>query len=109
MDRNAWSIHFNVSSDGTLFCGDGGDPSQVARATDGQWIELFHPMLLTGAGTSDVNLIHPGVFSPEHLVNMSKQNYKLEPNVRFSPDNQMVIFTGNMFGPSYVFGVEVNR
>jgi oligogalacturonide lyase len=29
--------------------------------------------------------------------------------VRFTPDNKMVIFTGNMFGPSYVFGVEVEK
>jgi len=36
--RNEWSIHFNVSRDGRLFCGDGGDPGQVARAPDGRWI-----------------------------------------------------------------------
>jgi oligogalacturonide lyase len=40
---------------------------------------------------------------------MLKHNYKLEPNVRFSPDSKLVIFTSNMFGPSYVFAVEVNK
>jgi oligogalacturonide lyase len=40
---------------------------------------------------------------------MSNHNYKLEPNVRFSPDHKMVIFTSNMFGPSYVFGVDVEK
>ncbi len=40
---------------------------------------------------------------------MAHHNYKLEPNVRFSPDKKLVIFTSNMFGPSYVFGVEVEK
>jgi oligogalacturonide lyase len=36
-------------------------------------------------------------------------NYRLEPNVRFSPDKKLVVFTSNMFGPSYVFGVETEK
>ena len=32
LERNEWSIHFNVTRDGKLFCGDGGDPGQVAHA-----------------------------------------------------------------------------
>ncbi len=40
---------------------------------------------------------------------MSHHNYRLEPNVRFSPDKKLVIFTSNMFGPSYVFGAEVEK
>ncbi len=40
---------------------------------------------------------------------MSHHNYREEPNVRFSPDKTLVIFTSNMFGPSYVFGVEVAK
>src|ERR1017187_6838370 len=42
LQRNEWSIHFNVTKDGTLFCGDGGDPGQVAKARNGQWIYLFN-------------------------------------------------------------------
>ncbi len=34
-------MHFNVSPDGTLFAGDGGDSEMVARAPDGKWIYLF--------------------------------------------------------------------
>ena len=109
MTRNEWSIHFNVTADESLFCGDGGDPGQVARATDGEWIELFRPELLKNSGQDTPDLVKPGVFHSEHLVNMSKHNYKLEPNVRFSTDHKMVIFTSNMFGPSYVFGVEVEK
>jgi oligogalacturonide lyase len=40
---------------------------------------------------------------------MSQHNYRLEPNIRFSPDKKMVIFTSNIFGSSYVFGVEVDK
>ncbi len=43
MERNDWSIHFNLTRDLDIFCGDGGDPGQVAHAPDGEWIELFHP------------------------------------------------------------------
>ncbi len=110
MQRNEWSIHFNLTQGETLFTGDGGDPGQVAKAPDGEWIELFHPQMITGAGAiNEPDFWQPGVFHSEHLVNMSHHNYKLEPNVRFSPDKTMVIFTSNMFGPSYVFGVEVEK
>ena len=110
MQRDEWSIHFNVTRDGGLFAGDGGDPGQVARAPDGQWIELFRPQLLPHEGAlDDTGLWQSGILGSEHLVNMAHHNYRLEPNVRFSPDEKMVIFTSNMFGPSYVFGVEVAR
>lgn len=109
LERNEWSIHFNVSRDGTLFCGDGGDPGQVARASDGQWIYLFRPELIRSDSPETKGLIRTGVFHAERLVNMSKHNYKLEPNVSFTPDQRMVIFRSNMFGPTYVFGVEVAK
>jgi oligogalacturonide lyase len=110
MQRNEWSIHFNVTDRNTLFAGDGGDPGQIAKATDGEWIELFHPMMLKSADAlNDVSFWQPGVFKAEHLVNMAQHDYHLEPNVRFSPDEKFVIFTSNMFGPSYVFGVETRR
>ncbi|MGC2300773.1 MAG: oligogalacturonate lyase family protein [Acidobacteriaceae bacterium] len=109
MQRNEWSIHFNVTSDGRLFCGDGGDPGQVARAPDGEWIYLFHPQFIVGDGVNDPSLIQGGVFRAEKLVNMSKHNYRLEPNVSFTPDKKWVIFRSNMFGTTYVFAAEVSR
>ena len=109
MDRNEWSIHFNVTADESLFTGDGGDPGQVAKAPDGEYIELFRPEMKRVDGINKPEFIQPGMFRSERLVNMSKHNYKLEPNVRFSPDKKMVIFTSNMLGPSYVFGVEVAK
>jgi oligogalacturonide lyase len=111
MQRDDWSIHFNLTKDLDLYCGDGGDPGQVAHAKDGEWIELFHPVIRT-PGAAQLNgpdFWQPGVLRPEHLVNMSRHNYREEPNVRFSPDKTLVLFTGNMFGPSYLFGVEVAK
>lgn len=111
MQRNEWSIHFNLTQGETLFAGDGGDPGQVAKAPDGEWIELFHPQMLNvmEGAINDPDFWQPGVFHSEHLVNMAHHNYRLEPNVRFSPNKKLVIFTSNMFGPSYVFGVEVAK
>ncbi|MGH9584976.1 MAG: oligogalacturonate lyase family protein [Bryobacteraceae bacterium] len=109
MRRNEWSIHFNVSADGKLFCGDGGDPGQVAHARNGEWIYLFRPQLIKDTGVKGPDLIRPGVLYAERLVNMSKHNYHLEPNVRFTPDAKWVIFRSNMFGPTYVFAVQVAK
>jgi oligogalacturonide lyase len=111
MQRDEWSIHFNLTRQLDLFCGDGGDPGQVAKARDGEWIELFRPQLVQG-GSGALNspvFWQPGVFHSEHLVNMSHHNYREEPNVRFSPDKSLVLFTSNMFGPSYVFAAEVAK
>jgi len=109
MQRNEWSIHFNVSHDESLFCGDGGDPGQVAHAPDGEWIYLFHPRMITGEGINKPDFIQPGVFHAERLVNMSRHNYRLEPNVSFTPDLKWIIFRSNMFGPTYVFAVEIAK
>ena len=112
LQRNEWSIHFNVTRDGSLFCGDGGDKGQVARAADGQWIYLFRPELaaVKKDGTLDEpGFVHPGVFHSEKLVNMAKHNYRLEPNVSFTPDRKWVVFRSNMFGATYAFAVEVEK
>ncbi|MGO9263058.1 MAG: oligogalacturonate lyase family protein [Bryobacteraceae bacterium] len=109
LDRNEWSIHFNVTRDGKLFCGDGGDPGQVAHATGGQWIYLFRPEIVPNRGLEDKRFINPGVFHAERLVNMSKHKYQLEPNVSFTPDSKWVVFRSNMFGPTYAFAVEVAK
>ena len=109
LQRNEWSVHFNVSRDGVLFCGDGGDAGQVARAPDGKWIYLFRPETTENRGIAEKGLVQPGVFRAERLVNMSKHGYRLEPNVSFTPDRKWVVFRSNMFGPTYVFAVEVAK
>ncbi|MEK7954243.1 oligogalacturonate lyase family protein [Luteolibacter sp. Y139] len=107
LDRNEWSIHFNTSRDGSLFCGDGGDSGQVAKAPDGRWIYLFRPEMIHSSGAESAGLVRPGVFRAEKLVNMSKHDYKLEPNVSFTPDGKMIVFRSNMLGDIHVYGVKL--
>lgn len=95
LERNEWSIHFNISPDQKLFCGDGGDPGQVAKAPDGQWIYLFAPK--------------GDHLSSKKLVNMKHHNYKLEPNVHFSPDGKWIIFRANFEGNTNVYAAEVEK
>lgn len=92
LERNEWSIHFNTSRDQQWFAGDGGDPGQVAKAPDGQWIYLFKP-------TGDK-------FASTRLVNMKHHQYKLEPNVHFSPNGRWVIFRANFEGIENIYAVE---
>lgn len=112
LQRDEWSIHFNVSKDGTLFAGDGGDEAQVAHAKDGKWIYLFRPELTPNRTIGPVSqepLIHTGVLRAEKLVNLSAHRYKLEPNVSFTPDMQWVVFRSNMHGPTHTYAVEVAK
>jgi len=106
-------VHFNVSPDGTLFAGDGGDSEMVARAPNGKWIYLFRPERVPDvAGVRTANaedLIDMGFFRAERLVNMSKHDYRLEPNVTFSPDMKWIVFRSNMLGPTHVFAVEIAK
>ncbi|MEP6850147.1 MAG: oligogalacturonate lyase family protein, partial [Acidobacteriota bacterium] len=46
LQRDEWSVHFNVSRDGSFFSGDGGDSEMVAHAKDGKWLYLFRPELI---------------------------------------------------------------
>jgi oligogalacturonide lyase len=109
LQRDEWSIHFNVTRDGKLFCGDGGDSGQVAKAKNGRWIYLFRPELFESHGVNQRDFVQPGVLRSEKLVNMSKHNYRLEPNVSFTPDAKWVVFRSNMFGDTYAFAVEVAK
>jgi oligogalacturonide lyase len=95
LQRNEWSIHFNVSPDQKLFAGDGGDSGQVAKAVDGMWIYLYRP--------------DGDKFKVERLVNMKAHNYKLEPNVHFSPDGKWIIFRANFEGESQIYAVEIAK
>ena len=111
--QNEWSVHYNVSPDGKLFAGDGGDSEMAARAPDGKWIYLFHPQRVPDVAgirnpNSD-NLIDPGFFVSERLVNMSKHDYRLEPNVTFTPDMKWIVFRSNMLGPVHVYAVEIAK
>ncbi|MEO6733456.1 MAG: oligogalacturonate lyase family protein [Ferruginibacter sp.] len=95
LQRNEWSVHYNSNATETLFAGDGGDPGAVAKAPDGQWIYLFKP-----SGEK---------FISEKLVNMKHHQYKLEPNVHFSPDGKWIIFRANFEGEAHTYAVEIKR
>jgi len=113
LERSEWSVHFNVSPDGTLFAGDGGGPDSVAAPGNGQWIYLFKPEMVRdrtdGTLPNLKELIRPGLFKAEKLVNLARHNYRLEPNVTFTPDMKWIVFRSNMFGPTHVFAVEVKK
>jgi oligogalacturonide lyase len=120
VQRQHWSVHYNQSHDGKLFAGDGGGPSSVANRSkenqpldprgNGQWIYLFTPRLespqtMTVAG-EDVEVRQ---FDVEKLVDLSKHNYGLEPNLTFTPDNRWIVFRSNMHGATHTYAVEVAR
>jgi oligogalacturonide lyase len=113
LERPEWSVHFNVSPDGKLFAGDGGGPNSVAAPNNGQWIYLFHPEMVPdrtdGELPNSKELIRAGFFRSEKLVNLSKHDYGLEPNVTFTPDMKWLVFRSNMFGPTHVFAVELQK
>ncbi len=91
----AQSIHYNISRDGSMFCGDGGFHSMVEKDKGRpQWIWLFR---------RDGDRL-----KPERLFNMQKQDYRLEPNVHFDPTGKWVIFTYNGDGNRQVLAVEIN-
>lgn len=89
--RNEWSVHYNISPDASLFCGDGGSRTSVAHAADGQWIYLFRP---------DGNKLQA-----TRLADLSHHDYELEPNAHFSPDGRWVIFRSNMHGEPQIYAV----
>jgi oligogalacturonide lyase len=96
LERNQWSVHYNISWDGKLFAGDGGASNMVAHAAAGKWIYLFAPQ-------------PDGTLRAEKLVNMAKHDYTLEPNVNFTPDGKWLVFRGNFDGSAQVYAVEVAK
>ena len=81
----------------------------MARAKNGQWIYLFRPEDRKDQGLTDPKFVQTGVLRAEKLVNMAKHNYRLEPNVSFTPDQKWVVFRSNRFGDTYVFAVEIAK
>jgi oligogalacturonide lyase len=96
LERDQWSVHYNISRDQKLFAGDGGAGNMVAHSTNAKWIWLFTPQ-------------PDGTLKGEHLVNMARHDYLLEPNVNFTPDGKWLVFRGNFGGSPQVYAVEVSK
>ena len=110
LQRDEWSVHYNVSPDGRLFAGDGGGEGNVAHAKNGKWIYLFRPELIPNRMDPQVpGLIATGVLHAEKLVNLKRHNYLLEPNVRFTPDGKWIVFRSDLQGAPHIYAVEVKR
>jgi oligogalacturonide lyase len=119
--RDEWSVHYNVSPDGKLFAGDGGGPDSVANKSplpeakrldpprNGQWIYLFRPATQFETKTIDGEKVKVGKFVAEKLVDLSKHDYRLEPNVTFTPDGKWIVFRSNMHGERHAYAVEVAK
>jgi oligogalacturonide lyase len=111
LERNEWSVHFNISPDQSLFSGDGGDNEMVAHAPDGKWLYLFHPRPIPDVAgihaPGSEALISPGTFAAEKLVDMSRHDYRLEPNMHFTPDGKWLVFRSNMEGSPGIYAVEI--
>jgi oligogalacturonide lyase len=108
MQRDEWSVHFQVSYDGRWLAGDGGDSEMVAHAKDGKYLYLFEVEVIDDLGVSAPNadeLIRPGRLKSTKLVDMNKHDYRVEPNVQFSPDSKYLVFRSNMHGPIHTYAV----
>jgi oligogalacturonide lyase len=119
IERSQWSVHYNISWDGKLFASDGGGTNSVANYTplperrrleppaNGQWIYLFHPKF--GEFRQPDGNVKTGRLEVEKLVDLSRHDYRLEPNATFTPDGRWVIFRSNIHGPTHVYAVEVAK
>jgi len=113
VDRNQWSVHYNQAPDLRHFSGDGGDSEMVAHASDGKYLYLFTPRAIPDVADihadNAADLIEPGVLDAVKLVDMGDQNYRLEPNMVFTPDGKWIVFRGNFEGTNQVYAVETAR
>lgn len=108
LERDEWSVHFQISHNGSLLAGDGGDEEMVAKAENGKYLYLFEPHLIEDLGVSAPNaeeLVRPGKLKSKKLVDMRNHDYRVEPNVQFSPDDRYLIFRSNMHGPIHTYAV----
>lgn len=108
LERNEWSVHYQISPNGLLLAGDGGDREMVAQAPDGKYIYIFEPEIIEDIGVSAPDadrLIRPGKLKSTKLVDMSKHDYRVEPNIQFSPDNKYLVFRSNMHGAIHTYAV----
>lgn len=110
MEANDWGVHFNIAPDNTTFASDGGDADMVAHAPDGKWISLLQaePIVDADLPSYDDKLITVEKFKATRLVDLSAHDYRLEPNLRFTPDGKWLVFGSNMHGANHVYAVDAS-
>lgn len=91
LQRDEWSVHFNSSPNDKLLAGDGGTKNSVAASLNGQWIYKYD--------------YENERLKTTRLVNMRNSNYRIEPNVHFSPNRKWVIFQSNFEGKGNIYAV----
>lgn len=130
MEKGQASSYYDVAANDAFFVGSGHHASSAKEGSNRggkQSIEILYPVKIDKKAEADpqfsslfnfdtqiahtyANGKYVGWFRRVTLVNMFKHDYmKLEPSIHISPDNKMVIFTSNMFGPTYVFAVQLNN
>jgi len=50
-----------------------------------------------------------GKIAVEKLLDLSGHDYRLEPNVTFTPDGNWIVFRSNMHGSTHTYAVEVAK
>src|ERR1035438_5341815 len=121
MDELEYSINYDAASNDSFFCGSGqqskpihGDTPVDSQTTEsGEWIEVLHPI---SNGDIGAKMQNANSFRRERLVNIfnNHTNYahpRFVSEVRFSPDNRLVIFTTDALStpeksghtPTYVY------
>lgn len=109
VEQNDWGVHFNIAPDNKTFASDGGDFDMVAHAPDGKWISLLDAETIVDADLEsyDDSLVTVEKFKATRLVDLSAHDYRLEPNLRFTPDGKWIVFSSNMHGVNHVYAVEL--
>ncbi|WP_370170020.1 hypothetical protein [Sphingobium abikonense] len=85
----------------------------VAHAPDGKYLYLFTPRDIPDVAgihaDNAADLVAPGTFDAEKIVDMARHDYRLEPNITFTPDGAWMIFRSNMDGSNQVYAVRVKK
>ncbi|MGH8853429.1 MAG: oligogalacturonate lyase family protein [Telluria sp.] len=110
LEANEWGVHFNIAPDNKTFASDGGDADMVAHAPDGKWIQLLQAEDIVDADlpSYDDKLVTIEKFKSTRLVDLSNHDYRLEPNLRFTPDGKWLVFASNMHGAQHVYAVDAS-
>lgn len=105
VEANQTSVHFNISPDGKIFGADGNGTNK--------YMSLLIPKpdeRPEAKNTLDRDkLIATGTLVTEHVVDMAKQDYTLEPNLHFTPDGKWLVYRANVDGSPAIYAAEIAK